>query len=61
MTGYNDNVWKQKKEDILSGIDKLMEDDSVDKELLELMKELTKGAKVKPSIGKYMDEQLEED
>jgi hypothetical protein len=60
MTGYDD-VWKQKKEDILSGIDKLMEDESVDKEILDVMKELAKGAKVKPSIGKYMDEQLEGD
>lgn len=60
MTGYDD-IWKQKKEDILSGIDKLMEDKSVDKEILDVMKELTKEAKVKPSIGKYMDEQLEED
>lgn len=60
MTSYDD-VWKQKKEDILSGIDKLMGKESIDKEILELMKELTKGTKVKPSIGKYMDEQLEED
>lgn len=60
MTGYND-IWKQKKEDILSGIDKLMEDKSVDKEILDVMKELAKGAKTKPTIGKYMDEQLEED
>ncbi len=60
MTGYDD-IWKQKKEDILSGIDKLMEEESVDKGILELMKELAEGAKVKPSIGKYMDEQLEED
>ena len=60
MTGYDD-IWKQKKEDILSGINKLMKDESVDKEILELMKELAKGAKMKPSIGEYMDEQLEED
>jgi len=60
MTGYDD-IWKQKKEDILSGIDKLMEEDFIDKGILELMKELAEGAKVKPSIGKYMDEQLEED
>ena len=60
MTGYDD-VWKQKKEDILNGIDKLMEEGSVDKGILELMKELAEGAKVKPSMGEYMDDQLEED
>ena len=60
MTDY-DNVWKQKKEDILSGIDKLMKEGSVDKEVLAIMKELAQKARVKPSMGDYMYEQLEED
>jgi tRNA(Phe) wybutosine-synthesizing methylase Tyw3 len=60
MTGYDD-VWKQKKEDILNGIDKLMEEESVDKDVLDVMKEMVERTKVIPSIGDYMDEQLEED
>ena len=60
MTGY-DNIWKQKKKEIINGINELMLDSSVDNDILEVMRELIEGAKVKPSIGKYMDEQLEED
>ena len=60
MTDYDD-VWKQKKEDILNGIDKLMEEGFVDKDILNLMKELAEKAKIRPSMGEYMDDQLEED
>jgi tRNA(Phe) wybutosine-synthesizing methylase Tyw3 len=60
MTGYDD-IWKQKKEDILNGIDKLMEEESVDKGILDVMKEMVEKTQVIPSIRDYMDEQLEED
>ena len=59
MANYDD-IWKQRKKDILNGINKLMEEGSVDKEILELMKEFTKRAKVKSSMEDYLDDQLEE-
>ena len=60
MTGYDD-IWKQKKKDILNGINKLMSEDSVDKEILDVMKEMVERTQVRPSMGDYMDEQLEEE
>ena len=57
MTNY-DNIWKQKKEDILSGIDKLIEEGFSDRELLEIMRELAQKARVNQSMEDFIDEQL---
>lgn len=60
MADY-DEIWNQKKSDILNGIDRLLEEGTVEKETLEVMKVLLEKAKVKRSMEEFMDDQLEED
>jgi len=52
-----EQLWEKKKLDLISNIDTTMENGEADKDVLELMKEFIKGAKVKSSIEKYFDEQ----
>jgi tRNA(Phe) wybutosine-synthesizing methylase Tyw3 len=49
-----DNTWKK---DLLAELDKTINRGNVDRETLELMKELLKGAKARVSISEYFNEQ----
>ncbi|RKZ10841.1 hypothetical protein DRQ25_01665 [Candidatus Fermentibacteria bacterium] len=52
----DDDIWALKKMEILDGIDTAMEDGSVDKEVLDLMKEILDSCKVKTSMKEYFEE-----
>ena len=52
----DEDVWALKKMEILDGIDAAMEDGSVDKETLDLMKEILGSCKVKVSMKEYFEE-----
>jgi len=57
-----DKILQQRKNDILNSIDELIEQGTVEKETLEVMKALVKEVKInKVSMEDFMDEQLEED
>ena len=51
------DIDKKWKEDFLAQLDKTIERGSVNKETLELMKELLKNAKLKSSITEYYKDQ----
>jgi hypothetical protein len=59
MTKLDDieRIWEDKKLDLIDNIDTAIESGETDKDILELMKEFIKGAKVKSSIGDYFNEQ----
>jgi len=48
-------IWQKKKSNLLDSINETMEKGSVDKEVLQIMKELLENAKVNNSIGEYFD------
>jgi tRNA(Phe) wybutosine-synthesizing methylase Tyw3 len=52
----DDDIWALKKMEILDGIDAAMEKGSVDKDLLDIMKELLSSCKVKVSMKEYFEE-----
>lgn len=63
MSDLNDieQYWERKKLDLINSIDTAMENGETDKDILELMKEFVKGAKVKSSIGDYFNEQKDDE
>lgn len=48
--------WQKQKSDLLENITETMEQGNVDKQVLEIMKELLDGVKVKNSMEEYFDE-----
>jgi len=56
-----EHFWEKKKLDLINNIDTAMESGETDKDILELMKEFVKGTKVKSSIGKYFNEQNDDE
>jgi hypothetical protein len=59
---YYDKILQQRKNDILNSIDELIEQGTIEKETLEVMKALVKKIKInKVSMEDFMDEQLEGD
>jgi len=51
-----DDFLQKQKTDLLINIDKTMEKDTVDKEVLEIMKELVDKIKIKKSMEEYFDD-----
>lgn len=51
------DVNKEWKDEVLAEIDKAIQRGNVDKETLELMKELVKNAKLKTSMTEYFKDQ----
>lgn len=52
-----EKLWVTKKSELLSNINKTIESGNVDKEILEVMKELLEVTNVKISISEYFKEQ----
>jgi len=52
-----EKLWGTKKSELLNNINKTIETGGVDKETLELMKELLKATNVKISINEYFKDQ----
>lgn len=63
MTKLDDieRIWEEKKLDLIDNIDTAMDSGETDKDILELMKEFIRGAKVKSSIGDYFNEQNDDE
>jgi len=51
-----DDFLQKQKCDLLTSIDKTMEKGNVDKEVLEIMKELVDKIKIKKSMEEYFDD-----
>jgi len=49
-------IWQKKKSNLLAVINETMEKGNVDKEVLQIMKELLEHAKVNNSIENYFDD-----
>jgi tRNA(Phe) wybutosine-synthesizing methylase Tyw3 len=49
-------LWQKKKSDLLAVINETMEQGNVDKDVLEIMKELIDNAIVKSSMEDYFDD-----
>lgn len=53
MKVKNEEYWAVKKTELLEGIDIVIEQDSVDKEVLEIMRELINNTKVANTMEEY--------
>jgi tRNA(Phe) wybutosine-synthesizing methylase Tyw3 len=54
-------LWQKKKSDLLAVINETMEQGNVDKDVLEIMKELIDNAIVKSSMEDYFDDLEQEE